>query len=58
MDLIMMATKGVTGLKEVLFGSNTVHAIKNAKCLFLAVLSGFTFEFPQERLFPLDYEVS
>lgn len=58
MDFIVMGAKGATALKEVLFGSNTVHVIKNAKCPVLAVPSGFTFESPQEILFPSDYEVS
>jgi nucleotide-binding universal stress UspA family protein len=55
---IVMGTKGATGLTKVLFGSNTVHVIKNAKCPVLAVPSGFTFESPNEILFPSDYEVS
>ncbi len=58
MDYIIMGTKGATGLKEVLFGSNAVHVIKNAKCPVLAVPSGFVFEAPNEILFPSDYEVS
>jgi nucleotide-binding universal stress UspA family protein len=58
MDLIVMGTKGASGLKEVLFGSNTVHVIKNAKCPVLGVPSEFVFESPREILFPSDYEVS
>ena len=57
-DFIVSGTKGATVLKEVLFGSNTVHLIKYAKCSVLAVPSGFKFEAPQEILFPSDYEVS
>ncbi|WAC02798.1 universal stress protein [Lacinutrix neustonica] len=37
MDLIVMGTKGASGLKEVLFGTNTVHTIKNSKCPVLAI---------------------
>jgi nucleotide-binding universal stress UspA family protein len=58
MDLIVMGTKGATGLGEILFGSNTVHVIKRAKCAVLAIPSDFTFEPPQEILFPSDYNVS
>ncbi|QVY64454.1 universal stress protein [Polaribacter sp. Q13] len=58
MDLIVMGTKGATGLSEILFGSNTVHIIKNAKCPVLAIPSNFAFEAPDEILFPSDYEVS
>ncbi len=58
MDLIVMGTKGASGVKEVLFGSNTVHVIKNAKCAVLAIPSDFIFEPPREILFPSDYEVS
>ena len=32
-DFVIMGTKGATGAKEVLFGSNTVHVFKNTKCL-------------------------
>ena len=57
-DYIIMGTKGATGLSEILFGSNTVHVIKNAKCPVLAIPSGFSFTSPKEILFPSDYEVS
>ena len=56
-DLIVMGTKGATGAKEVLFGTNTVHVIKNAKCPVLAIPDNFDFEEPHEILFPSDYEV-
>lgn len=57
-DFIVMGTKGATGLSEILFGSNTIHVIKNAKCPVLAIPSGFSFEPPKEILFPSDYEVA
>lgn len=57
-DFIAMGTKGASGLKEVLFGSNTVHVIKNAKCPVLAIPSNFAFEPIHEVLLPSDYEVS
>ncbi len=56
-DLIIMGTKGASGIKEVLFGSNTVHVFKNAKCPVLAIPSDFSFEKPHELLFPSDYEL-
>ena len=56
-DFIVMGTQGASGLKEVLFGSNTVHVIKNTKCPVLAIPSNFTFETPIEILFPSDYEI-
>lgn len=57
MELIVMGTKGASGLKEVLFGTNTVHTIKNAKCPVLAIPDKFEYEAPHEILFPSDYEV-
>lgn len=57
-DYIVMGTKGATGAKEVLFGSNTVHVFKSIKCPILAVPSDFTFESPHEVLFPTDYEIN
>jgi len=56
LDLIVMGTKGATGTKEVLFGSNTVHVFKEIKCPVLAIPSGFSYEAPHEILFPTDLE--
>ena len=56
-DLVIMGTKGATGAKEVLFGSNTIHVIKRAKCPVLAVPDGYFFEKPSDILFPSDYKV-
>lgn len=56
-DLIVMGTKGATGAKEILFGTNTVHIIKDSKCPVLAIPDGFAFETPHEILFPSDYEI-
>ena len=57
-DYVVMGTKGATGVKEILFGSNTVHVFKNVKCPILAIPDGFDFEAPHEVLFPTDYKVS
>lgn len=57
MDMIIMGTKGATGAKEILFGTNTVHTLKNAKCPVLAIPSDFEFESPIEILFPSDYKI-
>lgn len=56
-DYVVMGTKGATGAAEILFGSNTMHVIKNAKCPVLAIPSNFEFEKPLEILFPSDYQV-
>ncbi|WP_452221414.1 universal stress protein [Lacinutrix salivirga] len=57
MDSIIMGTQGATGAMDVLFGTNTMHVIKNAKCPVLAIPSGFSFETPLEILFPSDYQI-
>mgnify|MGYP003630332473 CR=1 FL=1 len=56
-DIIVMGTQGATGAKEILFGTNTVHVIKNAKCPVLVVPSGFEYEVPKQILFPNDFEI-
>lgn len=56
-DLIIMGTKGASGVREVLFGTNTVHTIKKAKCPVLAIPDGFFFEKPKDILFPTDYKI-
>lgn len=57
MDLVVMGTQGASGLKEILFGSNTVHVIENTKCPLLAIPNDFTFNDPTEILFPSDYGI-
>lgn len=57
MDLIIMGTKGASGVKEVLFGTNTIHTIKKVKCPVLAIPDGFFFERPKDILFPTDYKI-
>jgi len=56
-DLIIMGTKGATGAKEILFGTNTIHIIQKVKCPVLAVPDGHFFEEPKEILFPTDYKI-
>lgn len=55
MDFIVMGTQGATGLAEVLFGTNTVHVLKNAKCPVLIIPENFYFETPKQIAFPTDF---
>jgi len=57
MDIIVMGTQGASGVAGVLFGSNTIHVIKKAKCPIMSIPSDFSFETPHEILFPTDYEI-
>ncbi|MCG2462323.1 universal stress protein [Flavobacteriaceae bacterium F89] len=57
-DLVVMGTKGVTGAKEILFGTNTAQVIGKTTCPVIAVPSGFEFEVPKRILFPTDYEIN
>jgi nucleotide-binding universal stress UspA family protein len=57
-DLIVMGTKGATGAKEILFGSNTVHVFNEIKYPVLAIPSGFQYEHLHDILFPTDLEVN
>jgi nucleotide-binding universal stress UspA family protein len=55
-DLVMMGTKGATGAKEFLFGSNTVSVIKKMKlCPILIVPDAFDFVEPKQIAFPTDF---
>lgn len=56
-DLVVMGTKGVSKAREVLFGSNTIHVIKKATRVVLAIPENFHYETPKEILFPTDYKV-
>lgn len=55
-DLIIMGTKGVSGIGQILFGSNTVKLMNEIKtCPILAVPENYKFISPEHIAFPTDY---
>lgn len=57
-DLIIMGTKGASGLKEVTMGSNTGDVLTKVKCPLLAVPENTVYKIPKEIAFPTDYHLS
>ncbi len=55
-DIIVMGTKGATGSKEILFGSNTVNLLKTELCPILVVPKEFDFVIPKKIAFPTDFK--
>ncbi|MHB1196780.1 MAG: universal stress protein [Lutibacter sp.] len=56
-DLIVMGTKGASGLKKVMIGSNTGDLITRVKCPVLIVPENAVFEEINEIAFPTDYHL-
>lgn len=56
-DLIIMGTKGASGLKKVTIGSNTSAVITKVKQPLLAVPEDVIFSSPKEIAFPTDYHI-
>ena len=56
-DLIVMGTKGASGLSEVIIGSNTGDLITKVKCPVLIIPENATFSTPKEIAFPTDYNI-
>ncbi|MGH1386739.1 universal stress protein [Kordia sp.] len=55
-DLVAMGTKGATGAKEILFGSNTTKIFKKVKnCPILAIPNDYEFTTPEQIAFPSDF---
>tara|TARA_R110000868_G_scaffold342697_1_gene603591 strand:- start:330 stop:1160 length:831 start_codon:yes stop_codon:yes gene_type:complete len=55
-DLIIMGTKGATGTKKFLLGTNAVHLIDTISiCPVLVVPEDFNFKEPKEIAFPTDF---
>lgn len=55
-DLVVMGTKGASGIEEVFMGSNTVRIIKSVNnCPVLAVPQNFEFITPTEIAFATDF---
>ena len=57
-DLIIMGTKGASGLKEAIIGSNTGDVITRVKCPVLVVPEEAIYIKPREIAFPTDYNMS
>lgn len=56
-DLIVMGTKGASGLKKVMIGSNTGDLITRVKCPVLIVPENAVFKEVKEIAFPTDYHL-
>ena len=56
-DLIVMGTKGASGIKEVIVGSNTGDVITRVKTPVLAVPEKAKFISPKEIAFPTNYNI-
>lgn len=55
-DLVLLGTKGASGMEEVFMGSNAVRIIKAVKdCPVLAIPQGFAFKKPTEIAFATDF---
>lgn len=55
-DMVILGTKGASGLEEVFMGSNAVRIIKAVKtCPVLAIPAYFDFEKPTEIAFATDF---
>jgi len=52
-DFIVMGTNGISGAKEVFFGSNTINVIRKVRCKTLAIPENYTFSPIKELLLPL-----
>lgn len=56
-DIIVMGTKGASGISEVIIGSNTGDLITKVKCPVLIVPENAVFSIPKEIAFPTDYNL-
>ena len=57
-DLIIMGTKGASGIKEVLMGSNTASVIEKAQCPVIAVPESARFDGIKKISYASDYYAS
>jgi nucleotide-binding universal stress UspA family protein len=57
-DLVIMGTKGASGLKEYILGSNTGDVITKVKCTTLVVPENAKYTQLKEIAFPTDFDLS
>lgn len=56
-DLIVMGTKGASGIKKLIIGSNTGEVITKVRCNNLVVPEKASFKIPKEIVFPTDFNL-
>lgn len=56
-DIIVMGTKGASGLKKVVLGSNAGDVITKVHCPVLIVPEDAVYQIPKEIAFPTDYNI-
>lgn len=56
-ELIVMGTKGATGMRKRIIGSNTGEVITKVQCNTLIIPKGIQFSEPDEVAFPTDYNI-
>lgn len=54
-DIIVMGTKGKTGNKSILFGSNTLQVLRYVACPVLSIPDGFEYNQPKQIVFATNY---
>lgn len=54
-DLVVMGTKGASGLDKMLFGSNTAHVIEKVKCPVLAIPRYCPYKAPERIVYATDF---
>ncbi|HEY5690241.1 MAG TPA: universal stress protein [Cyclobacteriaceae bacterium] len=54
-DLVVMGTKGASGLDKILFGSNTTRVIDKVNCPVLAVPRDSPFQIPRRIVYATDF---
>lgn len=58
-DMVIMGTKGASGVDSVVFGTNTVDAMeKVTECPVMAIPENLQFKVPKEIVFPTDYKTN
>lgn len=56
-DLMIMGTKGASGLRKVAMGTNTGAVITKVKCPVLAIPQNAVYRKPKEVAFPTDFQI-
>lgn len=56
-EMVIMGTKGASGLKQISLGSNTAAVMTKVKCPLLAIPQDAIYRHPREIAFPTDYRM-